>query len=92
MHKKGSWKEKVANLENIVKDCFTNISSSINPTLDQIEDVLVVMEWRVIKEINILLVAFFTKEKVYTTLSNMSPDKMLGSDGFATLFYQKILG
>lgn len=76
-------------MANIVVDYFADLFATTNPDIQTMDEVLNAIEPRVTADENVLLSIHFTSKEVTDALSDMSPLKSPGPDGYPGLFFQK---
>lgn len=85
----GQLKVDQQDVSTIVNDYFSGIFKSHNPSTDEIDDVINVMESRVDPAVNQELRRVFTPDEVKQALYDMFTLKSPGHDGLPALFYQR---
>lgn len=84
--KNGDWKER-AQLDSLIVEYFYNLFSSTG--LEGPINFLQPLEGRITKAMNEELGQEFTKHEVFSTLQQLHPKKVSGSNGMSLLFFQK---
>ncbi|XP_012847996.1 PREDICTED: uncharacterized protein LOC105967956 [Erythranthe guttata] len=86
---RGIWREKKENIEHVISGYFSSIFQTSHLDERVMERVLEHIEPRVSCQARKFLSLPFTADEVTRAISQMSPSKSPGPDGFLVLFYTK---
>ena len=84
----GSWCEGEHQIASLFVNYFSTLFRSDDPDISHIDDILVATPQVVTPEMNLDLLAEFTKSEVDVALKQMAPLKVPGPDGLPLIFYQ----
>lgn len=75
-------------IEDIITNFYSNMFTTQNPTLDDIQNISTLIEPTVSQDMNARSVAPFAKDEVRKTIFDINTSKAPGPDRFTTLFFQ----
>lgn len=85
----GDWCTDEIVIFDIIAENFSSLSKTLTLSRSSIDAVLYFIKLEVSDNMNSYICAPFTTNEVRRALFNIYPSKMLGLDGFTTLYFQK---
>lgn len=85
----GQWKEEVADVEHIIMEYFGGLFQTSAPCAALIDEILKIVQPVVNPSMNLQVSRSFSPVEVTQALSQMSPLKSLGPDGYPAVFFHK---
>ena len=87
--KEGHWREDIKEIKKVVYNYFSEIFSSSNPQLSDIDKVLNCIDGRITGSMREYLLSPYSVEEVKRAIFNWGSTKAPGPDGFHAIFFQK---